>query len=148
MKLTGEIRSTRRKTDPSAALSTTNPTWTDPGLHDKRPATNRLSHGMSFSILITIVTSYLCVVGIFTLAAVKGPCQGLVSRRPLTAEARVRSRVKSLWGLWWTKWHWDRFFFELSVFPCQFHSTGAPLFVKLGKKYCSSSSSLGLHEKL
>jgi hypothetical protein len=26
------------------------------------------------------------------------------------------------------------------VFPCQFHSTGAPLPVKLGKKNCSSSS--------
>jgi hypothetical protein len=36
--------------------------------------------------------------------------------------------------LWWTKWHWDRFFSELSVFPCQFHSTGAPLIVKIGKK--------------
>jgi hypothetical protein len=47
---------------------------------------------------------------------------------------------QSMWGLWWTKWHWDRFFSELSVFPCQFHSTGAPLFVKLGKKNCSSSS--------
>jgi hypothetical protein len=31
-------------------------------------------------------------------------------------------------------WHWDRFFSELSVFPCGFHSTGAPLIVKLGKK--------------
>jgi hypothetical protein len=31
MKLTGENRSTRRKTCPSATLSTTNPTWTDPG---------------------------------------------------------------------------------------------------------------------
>jgi hypothetical protein len=31
-------------------------------------------------------------------------------------------------------WHWDRFFSELSVFPRQFHSTGAPLLVKLGKK--------------
>jgi hypothetical protein len=39
-----------------------------------------------------------------------------------------------MWGLWWTKWHWDRFFSELSVFPCKFHSTGAPLLVKLGKK--------------
>jgi hypothetical protein len=36
--------------------------------------------------------------------------------------------------LWWTKWHWDRFFSELSVFPCQFHSTDAPLIVKIGKK--------------
>jgi hypothetical protein len=36
------------KTCPSATLSTTNPTWTDPGsnpgLCSERPATNRLSH--------------------------------------------------------------------------------------------------------
>jgi hypothetical protein len=32
MKLTGKNRSTRRKTCPSATLSTTNPTWTDPGI--------------------------------------------------------------------------------------------------------------------
>jgi hypothetical protein len=31
MKLTGENRSTRGKTCPSATLSTTNPTWTEPG---------------------------------------------------------------------------------------------------------------------
>jgi hypothetical protein len=36
--------------------------------------------------------------------------------------------------LWWTKWHWDRFFSELSVFPCRFNSTGAPLIVKIGKR--------------
>jgi hypothetical protein len=53
-----------------------------------------------------------------------------VSRRPLTTEARVRSQVKSMWDLWWAKWHRDRFFSELSVFPCRFHSTGAPLLVK------------------
>jgi hypothetical protein len=49
MKLTGEDRSTRGKTCPSATLSTTNPTWTDPGskpgLRGERPATSRLSHG-------------------------------------------------------------------------------------------------------
>jgi hypothetical protein len=45
MKLTGENRSTREKTCPSATLSTRNPTWTDPGLSGERPATNRLSHG-------------------------------------------------------------------------------------------------------
>jgi hypothetical protein len=37
------------KTRPSATLSSTNPTWTDPGsnpdLRGDRPATNRLSHG-------------------------------------------------------------------------------------------------------
>jgi hypothetical protein len=40
---------TRRKTYPSATLSTIYPTWTDsrsnPGLRSGRPATNRLSHG-------------------------------------------------------------------------------------------------------
>jgi hypothetical protein len=49
MKLTEENRSTRGKTFPSATLSTTNPTWTDPGsnpgLHGGMPATDRLSHG-------------------------------------------------------------------------------------------------------
>jgi hypothetical protein len=49
MKLTGENRSTRGKTCPSATLSTTNPTWIDlgsnPGLRCERPTTNRLSRG-------------------------------------------------------------------------------------------------------
>jgi hypothetical protein len=49
-----------------------------------------------------------------------------VSRRPPTAEARVRSRGQFMWDFWWTKWHWDRFFHpSTSVFRCQFHSTGA-----------------------
>ena len=47
MKLTGENRSSRRETCPSATLSTTNPTCTDPGsnpgLRVERPATNRLN---------------------------------------------------------------------------------------------------------
>jgi hypothetical protein len=49
MILTGENRRTRRKTCPSATLSTTNPTWIDPGsnpgLRGERPVTNDLSHG-------------------------------------------------------------------------------------------------------
>jgi hypothetical protein len=49
MKLTWENRSSRRKTCLSATLSTTNPTWTDPGsnpgLRGGRPTTNRLNHG-------------------------------------------------------------------------------------------------------
>jgi hypothetical protein len=53
-----------------------------------------------------------------------------VSHRPLTTEAWVRSQVKSMLDLWWTKWHSDRFFSELSVLPCRFHSTGAPVIVK------------------
>jgi hypothetical protein len=54
---------------------------------------------------------------------------------------------QSMWGLWWTKWHWDRFFSELSVFPCQFHSTGAPLLVKLGKKLLIFLFITWLHKK-
>jgi hypothetical protein len=49
MKLPGDNRSTRGKPYPSANLSTTNSTWTDPGsnpgLRGESPATNRLSHG-------------------------------------------------------------------------------------------------------
>jgi hypothetical protein len=51
MKLTRKNRSTRRKTCPSATLSTTNPAYTDPGwnpgLRGERLATKRLSHGMT-----------------------------------------------------------------------------------------------------
>jgi hypothetical protein len=49
VKLAGEKRRTRGKTCPSATLSTTNPTRTDPGsnpgFRGGRPAANRLSHG-------------------------------------------------------------------------------------------------------
>jgi hypothetical protein len=38
-----------------------------------------------------------------------------------------------MWDLWWTKWHWDGFSLSTSVFPCQFHSTGAPLLGKMKK---------------
>jgi hypothetical protein len=38
-----------------------------------------------------------------------------------------------MWDLWWTKWHWDRFSPEYFGFPCQFHSTGAPLLGKTKK---------------
>jgi hypothetical protein len=49
MKLTAENRSTRGKTCSNATLSTTNPTWNDPGsnsgLRGERQVTNRLNHG-------------------------------------------------------------------------------------------------------
>jgi hypothetical protein len=54
MILTGENRRTRRKTCPSATLSTTNPTWIDPdsnpGLCGERPATDDLSHGTTHGV--------------------------------------------------------------------------------------------------
>jgi hypothetical protein len=56
MKLTGENRSTRRKTCHSANLSTANPAWTDPesnpALRGERPATNRLNHGTALIIYL------------------------------------------------------------------------------------------------
>jgi hypothetical protein len=53
------------KTCPSATLSTTNPTWTDPGsnpgLHGGRPAANRLSHGTAlYTALQIIPTKNFC----------------------------------------------------------------------------------------
>jgi hypothetical protein len=60
MKLTGENRSTRGKTCPSATLSTTNPTWADPGsnpgFRGGRPATNRLNHGTVIPLILIILT--------------------------------------------------------------------------------------------
>jgi hypothetical protein len=60
MKLTGGNRSTRGKSCPNVTLSTTNPTWNDPGsnpgLCGERPATNRLSHGTALQIHVTVVT--------------------------------------------------------------------------------------------
>jgi hypothetical protein len=44
---------------PSVTLSTTNPTWIDPGampgLRGERPATNRLSHGTALKFLLHYV---------------------------------------------------------------------------------------------
>jgi hypothetical protein len=52
MILAEDTRNIRRKFCPSATLSTTNLTWTDPGANPgfrvERPATNRLSHGMAY----------------------------------------------------------------------------------------------------
>jgi hypothetical protein len=60
MKMTGQNRSTGGKTCHSVTLSTTNPTWTDPGsnpgIRGERPATNRLSHGTALKPHIIIHT--------------------------------------------------------------------------------------------
>jgi hypothetical protein len=53
-----------------------------------------------------------------------------VSRRPPTAEARVRSWVSPCGIYGGQNGTGTGFFPSTSVFPCQFHSTGAPL---LGK---------------
>jgi hypothetical protein len=58
-KLTGQNRSTRGKTCLSSTLSTTNPTWTDPGsnpgLSGARPAANRLRHGTAKKLYLLVL---------------------------------------------------------------------------------------------
>jgi hypothetical protein len=49
----------------------------------------------------------------------------VVSRQPVTAEARVGSQVNPRY-MWWTKWPSVRFPPATSVFPCHYHSTSAP----------------------
>jgi hypothetical protein len=87
MTLTGENRRPRRKTCPSATLSTTNPTWIDsganPGLRGERPATNRLSHGTAFTALPSFVSLCLssdlyCPLGI--IGAVPRAYEGMEER--------------------------------------------------------------------
>jgi hypothetical protein len=60
-----ENRQLGEKTCPSATLSTTNPTWTDPGsnpgFRSERPATNRLSHGTAHTAGYSLTTSYFVV---------------------------------------------------------------------------------------
>jgi hypothetical protein len=54
MKLTGKIEVLGGNTCHSATLSTTKPTWTDPGfkpgLRGGRPAANRLNHGTAIEM--------------------------------------------------------------------------------------------------
>jgi hypothetical protein len=62
-----------------------------------------------------------------------------VSRRLLTGEARVRSRVSPCGICGGQNGTGTGFSPSILVLPCQFHSTGAPLLGKT-KKHLSSSS--------
>ena len=93
MKLTGENRSTRRKTCPSATFSTTNPTRTDPAsnpaLRGERQATNRLSHAaMARSLL-----GY-CISGCRT---------NFILVHTATVELLFRTQMKSIFYFCWFK---------------------------------------------
>jgi hypothetical protein len=69
-----------------------------------------------------------------------------VSRRPLIAEARVRSRVSPCEICGGQSGTGTCFSPSCRFFPCQFHSTGAPLLVKLGKEKLNIFI-IGLHKK-
>ena len=53
------------------------------------------------------------------------------SRRPFYREVPVSISGHSMWDLWWTKWHWDRFFSEYLVFPLSVSCHQSSLFVTL-----------------
>jgi hypothetical protein len=64
-------RSTRRKPTPSATLSTTNTTWSDPGSNPggrgEKPATHRLSYGTAYnSTILTCEQSRIVILTIKT----------------------------------------------------------------------------------
>jgi hypothetical protein len=48
------------------------------------------------------------------------PCHGSGGSCPASHRGVPRSRPgQFMWDLWWTKWHWGRFFSEFFDFPCQ-----------------------------
>jgi hypothetical protein len=67
-----------------------------------------------------------------------------VSRRPLTAEARIRSRASPCGICGGQNGTGTGFSPSTSVFPCQFLSTGAPLYGKTKKLIIFIT---GLHSK-
>jgi hypothetical protein len=69
--------------------------------------------------------------GLGWVTSVAGRAMGqAVSRKPPTAEARVRSRVSTCAICGGQCGTGTGFSASSSAFPCQFHSTGAPLLVK------------------
>jgi hypothetical protein len=51
-----------------------------------------------------------------------------------TTVGRVRIRA-SMWGLWWTKWHWGRFSPSTLVSPANHHSTNFSMLIVTRGRY-------------
>jgi hypothetical protein len=70
-----------------------------------------------------------------------------ISRRPLTAEPRIRARGQVMWNLSWTKWHWDRVFSEFFDFPLSisFHRCSAQSCIIGGMKKCRKVAAVQRH---
>jgi hypothetical protein len=92
MKLTGGNRSNREKTCPSATLSTTNPTWTDPGFFFPVRGFSPLIHFCTVYILSSFMSLYAHITVLTTnTTQTSMPPVGLeptilVSERPKTHE--------------------------------------------------------------
>jgi hypothetical protein len=84
----GKAEELGEKTCPSATLSTTNPTWTDPGsnpgLRCGRPAANRLSHG-------TAEITIYCKTSTLSLGPTQTPVHGMSRFFPY--QVRVRCEI-------------------------------------------------------
>jgi hypothetical protein len=93
-------QSTRGKTCPSATLSTTNPTWTDPwsnpGLLGERPVINRLGHGTAY---ITLLWMLRGVIWMLTFNCDCGENSKLISKLLWTVITQQNATCQP----WWQK---------------------------------------------
>jgi hypothetical protein len=71
------------KTYPSATLSSTNPTWPDPGSNPGRrggkPATNRFSYGAALKLYLAVLKCELFIKVIFELRVNSDPCESCIN---------------------------------------------------------------------
>jgi hypothetical protein len=67
----------------------------------------------SFQLLLFIICFYYSI----------GPCHSLSVKSQASRRGDLGSIPgQAIWDLWWTKWHWGRFFGAYFGFPCQaFH---------------------------
>ena len=79
------------------------------------------------------ITQHVCLSTAVSTVEGRAMAQA-VSRRPLTAEARVRSRVCPCGICGGQSGTGTGFSTSTLVFSCQFHSTGAPLYGKTKKR--------------